>query len=120
MEEPYWIIADTIIFKPEFVNSLNEYVKIIFQYKKIIFSNYNEPKIATETNNKYNSKYDNIWNCSKFNQPLSDFLSKLINLEHLNLSYYFNRPLSDSLSNLINLQQLKMGYYFDQPLSNSL
>ena len=33
MEEPYWIIADTIIFKPAFSNLLNEYVEIIFQYK---------------------------------------------------------------------------------------
>ena len=62
MEVPYWIIADTIILKPDFSHSLNEYAKIIIQYKKIIFSNYNEPKIAIETNNNYDKKYNTIWN----------------------------------------------------------
>ena len=112
MEEPYWIIADTIIFKPEFSHSLNEYVEIISQYKKIIFSNYNDPKIAIETNNNYDNKYNNIWNKSKFNQPLSDSLLNLINLQQLTMGFYFNQPLSNSLSNLINLQQLTMRLSF--------
>ena len=62
MKESYWIIADIIIFKPAVVHLLNEYTEIIFQYKKIIFSNYNDPKITTETNNKYDAKYCNIMN----------------------------------------------------------
>ena len=120
MDELYWIIADTIIFKPEFSHSLNNYVEIISQYKKIIFSNYNDSKITIETNNKHDNKYNNIMNLSKFNQPLSDSLSNLINLKQLNISSCFNQPLSDSLSNLLNLQQLNLGKYFNQPLSNSL
>ena len=107
MEEPYWIIADTIIFKPEFNYSLNKYVEIISQYKKIIFSNYDEPEIAIKKNNiNYYYKYNNIMNKSLFNQPLSDLLSKLINLEQLNFGITFNQPLLDSLLNLINLKQL--------------
>ena len=120
MKEPYWIIADTIIFKPKFANSLDEYVEIISQYKNLIFSNSKDLKIATETNNKYDDKYNTIWNYSKFNQPLSNSLSKLINLEQLIWGNNFNQPLSDSLSNLLNLQQLTFGSCFNQPLSDSL
>ena len=56
MEQVYWIIADTIIFKPEFNESLNKYKEIISQYPKLIFSNYNDPKITIETNNNYDYK----------------------------------------------------------------
>ena len=49
----YWIITDTIIFKPEFNNELDGYIEIISQYKKLIFSNYNEPEITIKTNNIY-------------------------------------------------------------------
>ena len=55
-----------------------------------------------------------------FNQPLSDSLSNLLNLQQLTLGYYFNQPLSNSLSNLLNLQQLNFGFYFNKPLSDSL
>ena len=89
MKEPYWIIADTIIFKPKFANSLDEYVEIISQYKNLIFSNFNDPKIAIEINNKYNVKYNNIWNYSKFNQPLSNSLSNLLNLQQIDYGLEF-------------------------------
>ena len=46
MEKFYWTISDIIIFKPEFDSALNDYIEIIFQYKKIIFSNYNDPEIT--------------------------------------------------------------------------
>ena len=60
MEEPYWIIADTIIFKPEFSHSLDEYVEIIFQYKKILFSNSNDLKIDRDINGARNILIKNI------------------------------------------------------------
>ena len=70
MEQAYWIIADTIIFKPEFNENLDAHKEIISQYLKLIFSNYCDPKIVIETNNKYNNKYKNIYKSSLFNQPL--------------------------------------------------
>ena len=115
MDQPYWIISDTIIFKPDFNNELDEYIKIISQYKKLIFSNYFDPKITIETNNIYYYKYTNQNNCSLFNQPLSDSLLKLINLQQLTLGWAFNQPLSNSLSNLINLERLTFGNNFSQP-----
>ena len=57
MEQAYWIIADTIIFKPEFNENLDVYKEIISQYPKLIFSNYCDPKITIKTNNNYNIKY---------------------------------------------------------------
>ena len=113
MKKPYWIITDTIIFKPEFSHSLNKYVKKISlsKYKKIIFSNYTKPEIAIETNNNYNFEYNNIMMFSSFNQPFGDLLSNLINLQQLSMGNSFNQPFGDSLSKLINLQQLSMGCY---------
>ena len=62
MENNYWIIDDWLIFKPKFNEELDKYYDIINKYKKIIFSNYNDPLIAIETNNKYNSKYNYVNN----------------------------------------------------------
>ena len=55
----YWILDDIIIFKPKFNNVLDDYVEIISKYDKLIFSNYDCPKICTHTNNDYNSNYIN-------------------------------------------------------------
>ena len=120
MEQSYWIISDTMIFKPEFNSKLDVYKEIITQYKKIIFSNYNDPEILLETNNNYNGKYFYIFKESLFNQQLSDSFSKLVNLEQLTFGKYFNHPLTDSLSNLINLQFLTFGIAFNHPLTDSL
>ena len=57
MENNYWIVDDWLIFKPEFNEELDEYYDVINKYKKIMFSNYNDPLIAIETNNIYNYKY---------------------------------------------------------------
>jgi len=35
LEQHYWIIDKTIIFKPDFNDSLNKYKQIISQYPKI-------------------------------------------------------------------------------------
>ena len=59
MENNYWIIDECLIFKPEFNEGLLNYYDIINKYKKIMFSNYNEPLIALETNNKYENQYKN-------------------------------------------------------------
>ena len=49
-----------------------------------------------------------------FNQPLSNSLNKLTNLQHLTFGEYFNQPLNSTLCNLINLQHLTLGTKFDQ------
>ena len=43
MENNYWIVDDLLIFKPKFNDKLDEYYNVINKYKKIMFSNYNEP-----------------------------------------------------------------------------
>ena len=57
MENNYWIVENRLIFKPNFNEDLTNYYDIINKYKKIMFSNYDEPLIAIETNNKYDLKY---------------------------------------------------------------
>jgi hypothetical protein len=57
MENNYWIVDDWLIFKPKFNEKLDEYYDIINKYKKLMFSNYNDPLIAIETNNKFKDKY---------------------------------------------------------------
>ena len=69
MENNFWIEKKLLIFKPEFNEELTYYYKIINKYKKVMFSNYNEPLISIEGNNVYSEKY-NKDNCVKsfFNQ----------------------------------------------------
>ena len=45
MNEDYWIYEDSIIFKPEFDKPLDDYIEIISNYKKLIFSNYDNLEI---------------------------------------------------------------------------
>ena len=92
MENNYWIVEEWLIFKPEFNKELTNYYDVINKYKKIMFSNYNDPLIAIETNNKYDDKYDN-----KYNN----------NLTHLTFGEYFNQKID--LSNNINLTHLIFG-----------
>ena len=62
MNESYNIHEDTIIFNCDFNDSLDKYNDIIKNYKKIIFSNYNDYKICIETNNKFIDKYFKYFN----------------------------------------------------------
>ena len=50
--ENYWIYNnDTIVFKPDFNESINNYINIIKQYDKLIFSNFNDLNKCIENNN---------------------------------------------------------------------
>ena len=139
--DKYWIHEDYFIFKPEFNNELDDFINLIVNYKKLIFSDYNDYKICIVTNNKFEEKnnykgskfnkaldntFENLINLQQltfglwFNQPLTNSLEKLINLQQLTFGHYFNLPLANSLEKLINLQQLTFGFYFNQPLANSL
>ncbi len=59
MEEPYWIVEDKLIFKPEFNEELDNYYNVISQYNKLIFSNYNDPEITIKTENKCDFNINN-------------------------------------------------------------
>ena len=113
--EQYWIYEDYFIFKPKFYDEINIYQNQLVNYKKLIFSDYDDYKICIETNNKFKVKYyHSIFKDSKFNQPLANSLDKLINLQQLTFGSYFNQLLGNSLDKLINLQKLTFGACFNQ------
>ena len=45
MENNYQIVDEWLIFKPKFNEELTNYYDVINKYKKIMFSNYNDPFI---------------------------------------------------------------------------
>ena len=118
MSNKYWIIDEWLIFKPSFNEDLTNYYDVINKYKKIIFSNYNDPLITIKTNNKYKSNYENNYVENNFNKEID--LSNNINLTHLTFGYAFNQEID--LSNNINLTHLNFGYYFNNKidLSNNI
>ena len=71
MENNYWIYEEYFIFKPEFDEKIDDYIPIIKNYKKLIFSNYDDYKLCIETKN---------YQRSKFNQPLNNSLDNLTQL----------------------------------------
>ncbi len=112
MENNYWIEDDWLIFKPSFNKDLFNYYNIINKYKKIMFSNYNDPLIAIETNNEYNDYIK-----SKFNQEID--LSNNINLTHLTFGCYFNKKLNIPLSvKSLNIQECNNQYIIDNLHNN--
>ena len=70
MENNYWIENEWLIFKPEFNEELIYYYDIINKYKKVMFSNYNNPLIAIKINNKYSKKYYDYHVRSNFNKEI--------------------------------------------------
>jgi hypothetical protein len=46
MNYNYWIYEDKFIFKPDFNEVINDYIKIIKDYKILIFTNYKDLKIC--------------------------------------------------------------------------
>ena len=129
VRKPYLIVGDAIIFESKFNNSLDNYTKTISNCRILIFSNYSDPYLALKYNNDHLKVLENnvlnhddyyLLKRSKFNHPLHNSLSDLINLRELTFGHSFNHPLGDSLSTLTNLQKLTFDYYFNQPLGNSL
>jgi hypothetical protein len=104
----YIIIDDTIIFYPDFNNSLSNYMDIVCKYNKLIFSNYDDPLICIETNNESNEKYYYCnYKSNKFNQ-IVDWTSS--NLTHLTFGWHFNQ-----IVNLTpNITHLTFGWHFNQ------
>ena len=91
MENNYWIVEEWLIFKPEFNKELTNYYDVINKYKKIMFSNYNNPLIVIETNNQYDDEYDDNYYRSKFNKKMD--LSNNLNLTHLTFGDDFNQEI---------------------------
>ena len=126
----YWIHEDCFIFKPDFNEPIDNYIEIIKNYNKLIFSNHKHLASTTIINDKI--KY--FTPGSKFNQPLTNSLDKLTNLTHLTLGYEFthelylspnikiltldcnNQNLIDNLSN--SIEQLNFNQNFNLLLDN--
>ena len=118
MGDPYWIVDDAMIFKPQFNECLDNYIDIISNCRILIFSN-NDDLHTSLKNNK--ADIINIYSYikSSFNQSV-DCMLNLNNLRELTFGYNFNQPLGNSLSNLVDLQELTLGNNFNKSLNNSL
>ena len=114
--EKYYIDNDTIIFNYEFNEPLDKYIEIIKNYKKLIFSDYDDYKICIETNNKWILEYDSHYKHSKFNRPLTNSLDGLNMLTQLTFGTYFNQPVEGCFDNLKSLTHLTFGVCFNQPV----
>ena len=66
----YWIHDKTIIFKPDFNSSVDDYIGIISKYNSLVFSNYNSIESVLKTNNIYDYQYKNNFIKSHFNQKI--------------------------------------------------
>lgn len=117
MENNYWIYEDYFIFKPEFNGLIDDCIPMISNYKKLIFSNYDNYELCIETNNEYIDKYSENYKKSKFNQPLENSLNNLTQLVELTFGNLFNQPLENSLNNLTRLVKLTLGFKFNQELN---
>ena len=91
MENNYWIENEWLIFKPEFNEEMTNYYEIINKYKKVLFSNYNDPLIAIQKNNNYVYEYYNKHINSDFNKEI--YLLNNINLTHLTFEWNFNQEI---------------------------
>ena len=125
MDPPYWIVDSTIIFKPDFNDSLDDYLDIISNYEILYFSNFTDPYIAQKTNNVYNDQQNenkNLYSGSLFNKPFIKFANKKKFHKRLEnkLYYFLGIPLDNSLSKFVNLRELTFGEKYNLPLDNSL
>jgi len=117
MENNYWVKDEWLIFKPSFNEDLLNYYNIINKYKKIMFSNYNDPLIAIKTNNKYESEYNYNYIENNFNQEID--LSNNINLTHLTFGKYFNQEINIPLNiKSLNMYQCNNQYIIDNLHNN--
>jgi hypothetical protein len=108
----YIIIEDTVIFKDEFNDLLDNYTNIISKYNKLIFSNYSNPLISKEIENCLDDD-DNTCILYKFSSGslLSNKFNQIVNLTHLIFNYCFNQIVDQTLPNLTHLT---LGHNFNQ------
>jgi hypothetical protein len=101
----YSICNDTLIFLSNFNGDLLNYTNILSKYNKLIFSDYDDPLICIETNNKIDKKYKKTINifCKQVNLPS--------NLTHLTFGDCFNKSVNETL---VNLTHLTFGTQFNQ------
>jgi hypothetical protein len=127
----YEIVERTVIFNWDFNQVLNDTIlNDIASCDTIIFNDYDDLDTCLMTNNEH--KYNDKWKRSKFNQPLDNLPSSIINLT---LGYHFNQHLDNLPSSIINLTlgdrfnqlidnlpssliNLTLGYWFNQNLDN--
>ena len=116
MSNEYWVYQDYFIFKPHFNEPVENYVNIIKDYKKLIFSDFND----LESNIYPDEKFIKYYTGSIFNKPLSNSFEQLDCLKELTFGNEFSQPLENSLLALVQLEKLTFGFEFSQPLGNSL
>jgi len=68
--DDYWKHDNTIIFKPDFNSSIDDYIGKISKYNSLIFSNYDSIELILKTNNIYDEKYNENFLKSEFNQKI--------------------------------------------------
>lgn len=119
--DDYWSLSneESIIFKPNFNKELDEYYVIINKYKKLYFSNYNDPLMAIKENKL---KFENFIYfrelkrqkldlfCEGFNKKID--LRKLNNLTHIYFGTYFNQQIEFPKDN--NIECISFGQFFNQ------
>jgi hypothetical protein len=101
----YLIHYDTIFFSPDFNKPLSNYLDILNKYNKLIFSNYDDPSICIQTNNR---ELHINYKENKFNQPLN----LPHNITHLTFGDNFNQ----SIILPSELTHLTFGYIFNQSI----
>ena len=107
---PYWIINDTIIFKPEFNEPIDGFIQVISKYNKLIFSNYDDPYITMETNNTHCENYTSNFKKSKFNKRIDNIYETDI---RTNAEYPLKKflcSLKKSINGLINYNEHTQSY----------
>ncbi len=93
-EKNYWTYGDYFIFKPEFNEPIDDYIEIIKNYTKLIFSNYDDLDICIKTKNEYFNEYNKNFVKSKFNQPIEG-LNNLTQLTELTFVIILINPLKE-------------------------
>lgn len=113
----YWIVNNIFIFKSNFDEPIDDYVNIMLNYNKLIFSNYDDPFMAIKENNKIEniiiSPYSND-NPSKFNQKIT--------IPNNITQVFFGHGFDEIVNLHESITHLIFGYDFNQEviLSNSL
>ena len=110
--EDYWIWNDdTLVFKPEFNKPLDDYINIIKNYDKLIFSNYSDIVICIKTNNQFECGFIKYYFNSNFNQSVINLPP---NITHLSFGFCFNQEVNNLPPNITHLS---FGCCFNQEVN---
>jgi hypothetical protein len=91
--DKYWIYDNKLIFKPDFDESLDDYLDLLKNCTQLIFANYDSLDLVIKTENKYLSKYMRSYRDSQFSQSFVNSLNNSNNLTSLTLRSTYNKSL---------------------------